>query len=54
MHALLLWHKLKFLPIFGLLGIDYGIPFDKIPGLPDSGKQSFTFSISQALNGGFN
>jgi outer membrane protein insertion porin family len=43
-----------FLPIFGLLGIDYGIPFDKIPGLPDSGKQSFTFSISQALNGGFN
>ena len=43
-----------FLPIFGLLGIDYGFAFDKIPGLPDSGRNPFTFSISQALNGGFN
>lgn len=43
-----------FLPIFGLLGIDYGFAFDKIPGLPDNGKNPFTFSISQALNGGFN
>lgn len=42
-----------FLPIFGLLGIDYGIPFDKIPGIQDGGKQSFTFSIAQQL-GGFN
>jgi outer membrane protein insertion porin family len=30
------------------------VAFDKIPGLPDSGKNPFTFSISQALNGGFN
>src|SRR5690606_23250268 len=43
-----------FLPIFGLLGIDYGYAFDKIPGVPDNGHQAFTFSISQALNGGFN
>lgn len=42
-----------FLPIFGLLGIDYGFAFDKIPGLPDNGRQPFTFSISQAMNGGF-
>ncbi|WP_039866721.1 outer membrane protein assembly factor BamA [Pedobacter sp. BAL39] len=40
-----------FLPIFGLLGIDYGIPFDKIPGVTDGGKQSFTFSIAQQLGG---
>ncbi|MBC7758946.1 MAG: outer membrane protein assembly factor BamA [Phormidesmis sp. FL-bin-119] len=44
-----------FLPIFGLLGIDYGFAFDKIPGVGDNnGRQPFTFSISQALNGGFN
>ncbi|MHB1179358.1 MAG: BamA/OMP85 family outer membrane protein [Daejeonella sp.] len=44
-----------FLPIFGLLGIDYGYAFDKIPGLgADQGKQPFTFSISQSLSGGFN
>lgn len=43
-----------FLPIFGLLGIDYGLAFDKIPGLQDNGRQPFTFSISQAMNGGFN
>ncbi|WP_410479353.1 outer membrane protein assembly factor BamA [Pedobacter gandavensis] len=42
-----------FLPIFGMLGIDYGIPFDKIPGIENGGKQSFTFSIAQQL-GGFN
>ncbi len=42
-----------FLPIFGLLGIDYGFAFDSIPGLKDA-KQPFTFSISQSLSGGFN
>ncbi len=42
-----------FLPIFGLLGIDYGYGFDPIPGLPDKGRQGFTFSIAQQLNGGF-
>jgi outer membrane protein insertion porin family len=42
-----------FLPIFGMLGIDYGHAFDSIPGVTDGGKQSFTFSIAQQL-GGFN
>jgi outer membrane protein insertion porin family len=40
-----------FLPIFGLLGIDYAIPFDKIQGVADGGKQNFTFSIAQQLGG---
>lgn len=42
-----------FLPIFGLLGIDYGYGFDKIPGIPDANKGQFHFSIAQQL-GGFN
>lgn len=42
-----------FLPIFGLLGIDYGYGFDKIPGQQNGGRQPFTFSIAQQL-GGFN
>lgn len=42
-----------FLPIFGLLGIDYGYGFDKIPGLPDANKGQFHFSIAQQM-GGFN
>ena len=42
-----------FLPIFGLLGIDYGYGFDKIPNLPDANKGQFHFSIAQQLNGGF-
>ncbi|WP_431294292.1 BamA/TamA family outer membrane protein [Pedobacter sp. P26] len=40
-----------FLPIFGLLGIDYGHAFDRIPGVADGGKQNFTFSIAQQLGG---
>ncbi|HVW13997.1 MAG TPA: outer membrane protein assembly factor BamA [Mucilaginibacter sp.] len=43
-----------FLPIFGLLGLDYGYGFDKIPGIPDANKGQFAFSISQSLTGGFN
>lgn len=42
-----------FLPIFGLLGLDYGYGFDPIPGLPEANKGQFHFSISQQLNGGF-
>lgn len=42
-----------FLPIFGLLGIDYGYGFDKIPGVADANKGQFHFSIAQQL-GGFN
>ena len=43
-----------FLPIFGLLGIDYGYGFDSIPGSPDANKGQFHFSIAQSLSGGFN
>jgi len=43
-----------FLPIFGLLGLDYGYGFDAIPGIPGANKGQFHFSISQSLNGGFN
>ena len=42
-----------FLPIFGLLGIDYGYGFDNIPGIKDANKGQFHFSIAQQL-GGFN
>jgi outer membrane protein insertion porin family len=43
-----------FLPIFGLLGLDYGYGFDAIPGAPGANKGQFHFSISQSLSGGFN
>ncbi|QKJ29109.1 outer membrane protein assembly factor BamA [Mucilaginibacter mali] len=43
-----------FLPIFGLLGLDYGYGFDKIPGIPGANKGQFHFSIAQSLTGGFN
>jgi outer membrane protein insertion porin family len=43
-----------FLPIFGLLGLDYGYGFDPIPGIPSANKGQFSFSISQSLSGGFN
>jgi outer membrane protein insertion porin family len=36
-----------FLPMFGLLGIDWGYGFDPIPGLPDAGKSQFHFTIGQ-------
>lgn len=44
-----------FLPIFGLLGIDYGHAFDPIPGVANENqwRQPFTFSIMQQM-GGFN
>ncbi len=41
-----------FLPIFGMLGIDYGHAFDPIPGMSSNNwKQSFTFSILQNMGG---
>ncbi|RZK82676.1 MAG: outer membrane protein assembly factor BamA [Pedobacter sp.] len=40
-----------YLPIFGLLGLDYGYGFDNIPGIPDSNKGQFHFSIAQQLGG---
>ncbi len=42
-----------FLPIFGLLGLDYGYGFDDVPGLLRADRGEFHFSISQALGTGF-
>lgn len=36
-----------FLPIFGLLGLDYGYGFDQIPGDPGASGGQFHFSIGQ-------
>jgi outer membrane protein insertion porin family len=36
-----------FLPIFGLLGLDYGFGFDDIPGNPGANGGQFHFSIGQ-------
>lgn len=40
-----------FLPIFGLLGLDYGYGFDAIPGNETANKGQFHFSIAQSLGG---
>lgn len=39
-----------FLPMFGLLGIDYGYGFDDVPGMEDANKGQFHFSIGQSLD----
>lgn len=36
-----------FLPMFGLMGIDWGYGFDKIPWSPDAGKSQFHFVMGQ-------
>ena len=36
-----------FLPMFGLLGIDWGYGFDAVPGNPDAHKGQFHFTIGQ-------
>ncbi|HYW97376.1 MAG TPA: outer membrane protein assembly factor BamA [Bacteroidales bacterium] len=36
-----------FLPMFGLLGIDWGYGFDEIPGQPSANKGQFHFTIGQ-------
>ncbi len=36
-----------FLPMFGLLGIDWGYGFDDIPGMPDANGGQFHFVIGQ-------
>jgi outer membrane protein insertion porin family len=36
-----------FLPMFGLLGLDYGYGFDDVPGSPGANKGQFHFSIGQ-------
>lgn len=39
-----------FLPMFGLLGIDYGYGFDTIPGRPSDSGGRFHFSIGQSID----
>jgi outer membrane protein insertion porin family len=36
-----------FLPMFGLLGIDWGYGFDEIPGRPGVNKGNFHFVMGQ-------
>ena len=36
-----------FLPMFGLLGVDWGYGFDEIPGMPDANGSQFHFVIGQ-------
>jgi outer membrane protein insertion porin family len=39
-----------FLPMFGLLGVDWGYGFDEIPARPGENKGRFHFSIGQSIN----
>ncbi len=39
-----------FLPMFGILGLDWGYGFDKVPGLPDASGGQFHFSINQSID----
>lgn len=39
-----------FLPMFGLLGLDWGYGFDDIPGLPSANKGQFHFSINSSID----
>ncbi|MCF8303156.1 MAG: BamA/TamA family outer membrane protein [Bacteroidales bacterium] len=39
-----------YLPMFGLLGIDWGYGFDEVPGLPDANGGQFHFSIGQSID----
>lgn len=39
-----------FLPMFGLLGLDWGYGFDDVPGLPSASKGQFHFSINQSID----
>jgi outer membrane protein insertion porin family len=39
-----------FLPMFGMLGLDWGYGFDAIPGAPSANKGHFHFSINQSVD----
>lgn len=39
-----------FMPMFGLLGVDWGYGFDKIPGYPGASGSQFHFSINQSID----
>lgn len=38
-----------FLPMFGVLGLDWGYGFDDVPGLPDANGSQFHFSINNSI-----
>ena len=38
-----------FMPAFGMIGIDYGIGLDAVPGNPAANSQRFTFTIGQQI-----
>lgn len=39
-----------FLPMFGILGLDWGYGFDDIKGIPSANKGQFHFSINQSID----
>jgi len=39
-----------FLPMFGVLGLDWGYGFDDVPGIPGANKGQFHFSINQSID----
>lgn len=39
-----------FLPMFGILGLDWGYGFDEIPGIPSANGSQFHFSINQSID----
>jgi len=39
-----------FLPMFGLLGLDWGYGFDDIPGMPSANKGQFHFSMNSSID----
>jgi outer membrane protein insertion porin family len=40
-----------YLPIFGLLGLDYGYGFDQVVGNSTANKGQFHFTINKGLDG---
>jgi outer membrane protein insertion porin family len=39
-----------FLPMFGVLGLDWGYGFDEVPGIPGANEGQFHFSINQSID----
>lgn len=39
-----------FLPMFGMLGLDWAYGFDPVPGLPSAAGSHFHFSLNQSLD----
>lgn len=39
-----------YLPMFGILGLDWGYGFDEVPGIPSANGGQFHFSINQSID----